>query len=272
MVAGWRRRLPRHAGTFAACFVMLSGAGAGVVMGDHLGPVGVAIADARDAAANAAGFRIARLNIAGRKRLNQDEVLAIGGITGRTSLLFLNASTVRDRLKASPWIADATVSKYYPDRLQIDIVERSAFALWQQGGELSVIAEDGAVLEPFVSKRFASLPLVVGTGAASAARDFLALLARYPQVQKEVRAVVMVGERRWNLRLNNGIDVRLPAQSPDKALALLTQLDRDKQLMSRDIVAIDMRLPDRVSVRLSEEAGKARDELMKKNKKAGSAA
>ena len=71
---------------------------------------------------------------------------------------------------------------------------------------------------------------------------------------------------------NNGIDVRLPAQNPDKALALLTQLDRDKQLMSRDIVAIDMRLPDRVSVRLSEEAGKARDDLMKKNKKAGSAA
>lgn len=272
MVAGWRRRLPRYAGTAAACVIMLSGAGYGVVMGDHLGPVGVAIADARDAAANAAGFRIAKLNIAGRKQLNQDEVLAIGGITGRSSLLFLNASTVRDKLKASPWIADATVSKYYPDRLQIDIVERSAFALWQQGGQLSVIAEDGTVLEPFMARRFASLPLVVGTGAAPAAKDFLALLARYPQVQKEVRAVVMVGERRWNLRLNNGIDVRLPAQNSDKALALLTQLDRDKQLMSRDIVAIDMRLPDRVSVRLSEEAGKARDELMKKNKKAGSAA
>lgn len=272
MVASWRRRLPRYAGTFAACIVMLSGAGAGVVMGDHLGPAGVAIADARDALANAAGFRIVRLNIAGRKQLTQDDVLAIGGITGRTSLLFLNAATVRDKLKASPWIADATVAKYYPDRLQIDITERSAFALWQQGGQLSVIAEDGAVLEPFVSKRFASLPLVVGTGAAPAAKDFLNLLARYPQIQKEVRAIVMVGERRWNLRLNNGIDVRLPAQNPDKALALLGQLDRDKQLMSRDVVAIDLRLPDRVSVRLSEEASKARDDLMKKTKKAGSAA
>ena len=43
--------------------------------------------------------------------------------------------------------------------------ERSAFALWQQDGRLSVIADDGAVLEPYMSRRFVSLPLVVGKGA-----------------------------------------------------------------------------------------------------------
>ena len=77
-------------------------------------------------------------------------MLAIGGVNGRSSLLFLDAATVRDRLKANPWIADATILKLYPGQLQIDIVERSAFALWQQDGRLSVIADDGAVLEPYV--------------------------------------------------------------------------------------------------------------------------
>ena len=110
-------------------------------------------------------------------------MLAIGGVNGRSSLLFLDAAAVRDRLKANPWIADATVLKLYPGQLQIDIVERSAFALWQQDGRLSVIADDGAVLEPYVSRRFLSLPLVVGKGAETHARDFLALLARYPQVR-----------------------------------------------------------------------------------------
>jgi cell division protein FtsQ len=258
-VATLRRKLPRHAGIAATCLVILSAATAGVILGDHLGPVGTAITDTRNAAANAAGFRIAKLTIAGRKQLTQDEVLAVGGITGRSSLLFLDAAAVRDKLKASPWIAEATVSKYYPDRLQIDITERSAFALWQEGGRVSVIAEDGAVLEAFVARRFTSLPLVVGEGAHTAAKDFLALLARFPQVRKEVKAAVMVGERRWNLRLVNGIDIRLPEQDADKALALLSQLER---------------LPDRVAVRLSEDTAKVREELVKdrKNKrKAGDA-
>ena len=121
--------------------------------------------------------------INGRKQLSQDEVLAIGGVNGRSSLLFLDAATVRDKLKANPWISDATILKLYPGQLQIDIVERTAFALWQQDGRLSVISEDGAVLEPYVSRRFVTLPLVVGKGADVKARDFLALLDRYPQVR-----------------------------------------------------------------------------------------
>ena len=91
--------------------------------------------------------------------------------------------TVRDKLKANPWIADATVLKLYPGRLQIDITERKAFALWQQDGRLAVIADDGAVLEAYVARRFATLPLVVGKGAETRAKDFLALLDRYPQVR-----------------------------------------------------------------------------------------
>jgi cell division protein FtsQ len=272
-VARFRQRLPRYTGLAATVLIILGSAAFGAVKGDHLGPLVEAARDARDATANVAGFRITRLNIAGRKQLTQDEVLSIGGVTGRTSLLFLDAALVREKLKASPWIAEATVAKYYPDRLQIDIVERSAFALWQENGRISVVAEDGAVLEPYVQRRFTSLPLVVGTGAQTGAKDFLALLEKYPQIKGQVRAAVMVGERRWNLRLTNGIDVRLPERNLDQALTLLTSLDRDKQLMSRDITAIDLRLPDRISVRLSEDAAKVRDDLLKdkKTRKAGAA-
>ena len=163
--------------------ILLGSAGFGIVKGGHVEELTSALSDTRNAIANSAGFRITAVAINGRKQLTQDEVLAIGGVNGRSSLLFLDAAAVRDRLKANPWIADATVLKFYPGQLQIDIVERSAFALWQQDGRLSVIADDGAVLEPYLSRRFISLPLVVGKGAETRARDFLALLARYPQVQ-----------------------------------------------------------------------------------------
>jgi cell division protein FtsQ len=274
LIALLERHLPNRAGVAATVLILLGSAGFGIVRGGHLEQFTSALSDSRNAIANSAGFRIKTVAINGRKQLTQDEVLAIGGVNGRSSLLFLDAATVRDKLRANPWIADATILKLYPGRLQIDIVERSAFALWQQDGRLSVIADDGAVLEPYMSRRFISLPLVVGRGAETRARDFLALLARYPQVHAATKAAVFVGERRWNLRLKDGLDIRLPENDVGNALASLSKLDKEDRLFSRDIVAIDMRLPDRLTVQLSEDAAKAREELFKDKKlkkKAGDA-
>src|ERR1700712_5678464 len=273
LIVRFERYIPQRVGVTATVVMLLASAGLGPVKGVHVEELITALSDARTALANSAGFKITAVAINGRKQLTQDEVLAIGGVNGRSSLLFLDAAVVRDKLKANPWIGEATVQKFYPGQLQIDIVERSAFALWQQDGRLSVIADDGAVLEPYVSRRFISLPLVVGKGADTRARDFLALLARYPQVRAATKAVVFVGERRWNLRLKDGLDVRLPENDVGNALAALSKLDKEDRLFSRDIVAIDMRLPDRLTVQLSEDAAKAREEQFKdkKLKKAGSA-
>ena len=273
LIALLERYLPNRIGIAATVLLLLGSAGFGIVKGGHLEELTSALSDTRNAIANSAGFRITAVAINGRKQLTQDEVLAIGGVNGRSSLLFLDAATVRDKLKTNPWIADATVLKLYPGQLQIDVVERSPFALWQQDGRLSVIAEDGAVLEPYMSRRFVSLPLVVGKGAETRARDFLALLARYPQVRVATKAAIFVGERRWNLRLKDGLDIRLPENDVGNALVALSKLDKEDRLFSRDIVAVDMRLPDRLTVQLSEDAAKAREELFKakKPKKAGDA-
>ena len=260
------RYLPRRIGVTATVAILLGSAGFGIVKGGHVDEAVEAFSDARNALANSAGFRITTVAINGRKQLSQDEVLAIGGVNGRSSLLFLDAATVREKLKASPWIADATILKLYPNRLQIDIVERAAFALWQQDGRLAVIADDGAVLEPYVSRKFLNLPLVVGKGADVRAKDFLALLDRYPQVRAVTKAAIFVGERRWNLRLKDGLDIRLPENDVGNALAALSRLDKEDKLFSRDIVAVDMRLPDRLFVQLSEDAAKAREELFKDKK------
>jgi cell division protein FtsQ len=274
VVALVERFMPRRVGISMTVLLLIASCAFGIVKGGHLQDFITAVSDARNAMANSAGFRITSVVINGRKQLSQDEILAIGGVSGRSSLLFLDADNVRDKLKANPWIADATVLKLYPGQLMIEITERKAFALWQEAGRLSVIADDGALLEPYVSRRFLSLPLVVGKGADTQARDFLALLARYPQVNSVTKAAIYVGERRWNLRLKDGLDVRLPEQDVGNALAALSKLDKDDRLFSKDIVAIDMRLPDRLVVQLSDDAAKAREDLFKdkKKKKAGDAA
>jgi cell division protein FtsQ len=267
------RHFPRRAGVVATVLLLLGSAGFGLVKGGHLEEFTSAVSDGRNALANSAGFRINTIAINGRKQLSQDEVLTSGGVNGGSSLLFLDAASVRDKLKSNPWIADATVLKLYPGQLQIDVVERSAFAVWQQDGRLSVIAEDGTVLKPY-SRQFLSLPLVVGKGAEKRAKEFLALLARYPQVRAVTKAAILIGERRWNLRLEDGLDIRLPENGVDSALALLSNLDKEDRLFSRDIVAVDLRLPGRLTVQMSEDAAKAREELFKEKKakkKAGDA-
>jgi len=267
-------RLPRRAGLTATLLLLAGSTGLGIVKGGHLEAFLAAVSDTRNALANSAGFRITSVAINGRRQLTQDEVLAIGGVNGRSSLLFLDAASVREKLKADAWISEATVLKLYPGQLRIDITERTPFALWQHDGRLFVISEDGAVLERYVPERFLHLPLVVGKGAETRAREFLALLARYPQVNAVTRAATLIGERRWNLRLKDGLDVRLPENDVGNALLTLSKLDRDEHLFPKDIVAIDLRLPDRLVVQLSDEAAKAREEALKKKepkKKVGDA-
>ena len=264
---------PRGLGLVATAVVILASLAYGVVKGDHVATVVAALKDARDGAANAAGFRITSIALAGNNHVSREEVLATAGISGITSLLFLDVGEARERLKTNPWISDATVLKLYPGELQIGIKEREAFALWQKEGRVSVIADDGTVLEPYVAPQLLRLPLVVGSGAQTRAKEFLALLAPHPELRDFVRAAVLVDERRWNLRLKNAIDVELPEARIADALEKLVALDREKNLITRDIVLIDLRLPDRITVRLSDPAAQARiDALKDKPKKKGGSA
>jgi cell division protein FtsQ len=261
-------RVPAGAGMAASAVLLLATLVYGVIIGDRISAIVDSLKNARDAAANAAGFRIASIALSGERHVSREEVLAAAGVTGTASLLFFDVEAARDRLKSNPWIADATVLKLYPDRLQIGIKEREAFALWQQAGRVSVIAGDGTVLEPYVNPRLLRLPLVVGVGAAARAKEILALLDGYPDLRDQVRASVLVAERRWNLRLRNGLDIRLPELNVAPALVTLAGLDKDKKLLSRDIVAVDLRLPDRVTVQLSEAAAAARADALKDKKPA----
>jgi cell division protein FtsQ len=260
-------RFPRGAGLSATSIVILASLAYGIVKGDHLPAVAEILKDARDWVANVAGLRIESVALTGNQHVSREEVLATAGVTGTTSLVFLDVEQARERLKSNPWIADATVLKLYPRELQISIKEREAFALWQKAGVVSVIADDGTVLEPYVAPRLIRLPLVVGVGAGTKAKELLSLLNRHPAMRDFVRASVLVGERRWNLRLKNGIEVRLPESGAAAALERLVTLDGEKNLITRDVVIVDLRLPDRVTVRLSDAAAQARIDAIKEKPK-----
>jgi cell division protein FtsQ len=254
---------PQGIGALAVGALLAASSAYGVVRGGHVEDLTASLQNICDRAANSAGMQISSIALSGETQLSREDILTLAGVSGRSSLFCLDAAAARDKLKTSPWIADATVLKLYPGRLQIELKERSASALWQNAGLVSVIAADGTVLEPFAGSQFAALPLVVGEGAQVKAQDFLAMVGRYPVLRDTVEAAVLVADRRWNLRLKSGIDVRLPENNVEAALQTLMQLDRDKKLLSRDIAMIDLRLSDRVTVRLSDPAAQAREEAVK---------
>ncbi len=253
----------RGVGLLATAMIILGAGAFGAVRGDHIPALQGQWHDICDNGANLLGFKVAQITLSGQKQIPPRQLFAAAGLTANSSLPFFDLSQARERLKANPWIADATLKKFYPGKLEISVVERDAFALWQHDGQVSVIAADGAILQPYDDARFSSLPLVVGDGADKRAQNFLALLSSYPDFAPTVRAAILVAERRWNLRLKSGIDVRLPESGVDNALQTLLKMDREQSLLSRDIAVVDLRLPDRVSVQLSDGAADARAEALK---------
>ncbi|MFD0933782.1 cell division protein FtsQ/DivIB, partial [Methylobacterium trifolii] len=219
-----------------------------------------------DILARVAGFGVERVTISGISRMYEREVLAAAGIDWRTSVPFLDVVEVRERLLRVPLIASASVRKIYPNEIVINQVEREPAALWQRNGEISVIAADGTVIDTMRDDRYASLPLVVGEDANTRLGEYLALIASAGALAERVKAGTYVSGRRWTLKLD-GVDVRLPEADPAAALARLVALERTGRILEKDIIAVDLRMPDRVVVRLTEEAAAARAEAQKKTKK-----
>src|SRR6185312_14603180 len=79
-------------------------------------------------------------------------------------------------------------------------------------------------------------------------------LVRYPELKERMLGAIKVGDRRWTLKLKSGVEVMLPDDNVDEALTSLNKLEQEHGVLERDIAAVDLRLLDRVTVRLHETA------------------
>ncbi len=213
--------------------------------------IGGRIGESAYAATAALGLKVEDVLVEGRERTDGAEILDILAVERGTAILRLDSAAAREKLEALPWVKQATVQRRLPGIVYISLIERQPMALWQLRGDLRVIDQDGEVIPGAEAKRFADLPLVVGEGAPEHTAALLAMLASDPALNALVDAAVRVSDRRWNLRLRGGIDVRLPEEAAGAAWAQLARIEREHGLLSRDVVLIDLRLPDRLIVRTS---------------------
>ena len=256
---------PRHAGTMLVGGLFAATALYGMALGGHY-PQLLQTFTAHS------GFAISDVRVTGNREVSDIDVLQVLSLDGWTSLIGLGADEVRERVVALPWVESATVRKVYPSTLEIALVEKQPFAVWQHDGKLSLVERSGAPIVPFANDRFASLPLVVGAGAAERAGGIVALVADHPGLAQRVRGYVRVADRRWDLRLDNDVVLKLPEAGEAAALDWLMTVDAADALLSRDIAAVDLRLSDRLVVQLTPEGLKHREDDIKASVKAAKAA
>jgi len=251
---------PRFSATIASALLFGAAGLYGSWAGGHM-PAIIQAVTART------GFALAQVHISGNRETSEIDVLDKIGLDGWTSMIGFNAHSARTRIGDLPWVQAVSVQKVYPSTVNVRIVEKKPFAIWQHDDQLSLVEKDGSVIAPYSDAAFAHLPLIVGPGGPEKAGAIIAKVAAYPRLAALVRGYIRVGDRRWDLSLSNGITIKLPDGGEDQALADIEKMDKADRLLSRDIVAVDMRMDDRIVVQLSPEAFKERQAALKERDK-----
>ncbi len=196
-----------------------------------------------------AGLRVDDLLVEGRSRTMRSAIVESLGIARGMPILAFDLAAAQTRVEALPWVRASVVERRLPDEIFVQLSEREPMALWQHEGQVYVIDETGTVIPGVDTSGHARLPLVVGPGAPAQAAALIAVLESQADLRPSVIASVWVSDRRWNIELQGGISVRLPEGDVAAAWAQLAEVERTHGLLSRDVVMVDLRLPDRLVVR-----------------------
>lgn len=196
-----------------------------------------------------AGFRVEQIEITGLRRMDRMSVYAVALDQQSRALPLVDLAGVRAKLLRYGWIADAHVSRRYPDTLLVDVVEREPAAVWQDQGQLTLIDRDGVLLEPVDPARMPALPLVIGPGAHRQEAAYQKLVAAAPSLRRRVKAASWIGNRRWDLTFDTGETLALPQDNAGAALAKFAELESGRALLGKGWLRFDMRDPTRLVAR-----------------------
>jgi cell division protein FtsQ len=203
----------------------------------------------------AMGMRLENLTVEGRNMTAREDLLDAVDAERGTPILAIDVAKARAAIEALPWVKAANVERHLPDTVRIRIQERTAYALWQEGNRYTLVDRDGKpiVEVPQVDFSDKGLPLIVGADAPRHAAELFAALETNPKLAKRVRAAVRVSDRRWNLyfdKFEDGIAVRLPEEGVAAAWTRLGTLERQYKILERDLDFVDLRMDDRLVVRV----------------------
>lgn len=243
----WVQRL-KTAGIYGGGFGVILGIAVYGWMGGWFSAAGSFAAQKAVSASAAAGFKINEILVIGRSNTAPEELLSRLGMQKGDALFGVSIAEGQEKIAAISWIKTASVARRLPDTIAVTIEERKPAALWQYRKKLSVIDIEGHVLTEQNLDSWKHLPLVVGEHAPQDVATLLGLLHAEPDIAEELAAAIRIGNRRWDLRLKNGLLVKLPEKDVELALRQLARLDDTDNILARDVGHIDLRIAGKLVV------------------------
>ncbi len=214
-----------------------------------------AYSDMRERIETRPEFMVNLLSIEGASREIEDDIREIFPHDLPASSFDIDLEAVRDMIVGLPAVAEAHVRVRQGGVMVADVIERVPVAVWRSRDGLGLIDVEGILIgELFARSDRADLPVIAGEGADSEVVEAMALFDAARPLGAKVRGLVRMGERRWDVVLDGGQRILLPETGAVRALERVIVLDDVQEMLSRDLVAVDMRLAARPTIRMNTHA------------------
>ncbi len=195
-----------------------------------------------------AGFSVEDILVEGRSQTDKEQIVSVLQVEKGSPILAFNPHDALKRLGDISWVKSGVVERRLPSTIFVRLYEREPIAIWQNKHIIKLIDAEGHVLRDLGDDEPVRYPLVVGEGANTHVAELLIQLRQYPSVLTPLTSAVRVSNRRWDLHMNNNIIVKLPEENVAAALDRLYKAITEQHIMERNIVALDLRLPDRMII------------------------
>lgn len=201
---------------------------------------------------NLDNYEFDQINITGNSRVSKDQILSAVN-SSRKNFLKNSSNDYRpliqniiDEMKAKlPWINAVVVSRSMPNILNISVTEYEPFAIWQNEGKKYIIDKDGNTVPFEASEEFDKMIILSGNGANTHARSLFNIFAVTSDLSTDVYSATWVGNRRWDIRLENGLLIKLPETNISDAWADLIKLYKMPGSIA-GLKMIDLRIKDKI--------------------------
>jgi cell division protein FtsQ len=211
------------------------------------------------------GLVVEDIIVEGRMQTSPQELFNVLMIRRGDPLLKCSPQQSKQQLEQLPWIQAATVQRRWPNTIYVRLGEKQPIALWQNNSKLFLIDKQGSIIGQQTGTGYSDLLIVVGKGAPDHTVKLLKELDKVADLKSQVTAAIFVGERRWDLILNNKLKIKLPEENIEQALSHLLKLERSHKILKDEILAVDLRLPDRSFLVISPEVMQQKEHIKETN-------
>jgi len=165
-----------------------------------------------------------KINITGNVRVKEDEIIVIAKQV-HTDVLSardgnyqpLIQKLIVELKKQLPWLNQIVITRNMPNILNISVTEFEPFAVWQDSGKHYITDKDGNLVPITDLEEFKHLIILSGSGANIQVRSLFNIVTTDSNLSSEVYSATWVGGRRWDIRLSNGLLIKLPEANISEA-------------------------------------------------------